>query len=907
MPLDLSTITLNTSKPELTPTWFHSKLTGCGKKAGMISSDYEPAVFVGEPGIPTEMRRNRNITWKNGTSKQSFVLLRPIDIYAKLTNLLPMQKKHESVFELYSDPDVNISIHSEASSCLITETDKQKTLSTAFDSYIYVTKNRSDPWHQFFTTNIPTSAENVCVPVQTLCLKSTLSRIITGIPLLAKIPPDKITEYLNNLHIYDMYKDALNLWNHGLVEETRTLLESIEKSPNRVILGPQFDKLIREFISKLEQYQVSLDDYREIYTLLQTQNPNMLKQACRENLNLRLSHTLDTINHNKPNLQKIPTMPNKPATYKQYSIAQTGAILSDNSLVLVQSAAGTGKSTVILGRMEHMRNMGIPMEDVLVLSFTNAAANHILEKEPNVHSSTIAAMIHSIYKENHNHELSNVDTLINSLEIWFDKTTNQMISQFISCLEGMKDAARTSSFTRITNFIENNLEEIIRVLDKIKQTTLELEIIITYLTINTAKEPQDLHPKHIIIDEVQDTSIFEFIFLLNYVAKHNTSLFMVGDCSQTLYEFRASNPKALNILESSNIFETHALQINYRSNQEILDFANISLQNIEANQYANLQLQANNIANMPQKSTFMKKVILKYTELNKKSEMLDKLATTFANPDIKQWINKRLQMGQKIAILSHARKEVTKIEETLKLLYPDKTISNLMPAKEFNSTIFSKYIRKHWDNTKYMQTNDFLTHLEKDIINNLSHLTYISPAKANDVYKSVNRMLESFRKSYGVPIAQMALLELQGSIPKEQFLNAVKEYMLKFEIQNNSVRQSLRNKSNTEQKNDTTGDFILSTIHSAKGLEFQNVIVIHKNQNRMAEDAKRMYYVAFTRATDSELILSYDTIGTPAICYNYIDLVNCLPGTLTSDMMDQLPITKKMLDDAQKYASSKTA
>lgn len=91
MPLDLSTITLNTSKPELTPTWFHSKLTGCGKKAGMISSDYEPAVFVGEPGIPTEMRKNRNVTWRNGTSKQSFVLLRPIDIYAKLKDLLPMQ------------------------------------------------------------------------------------------------------------------------------------------------------------------------------------------------------------------------------------------------------------------------------------------------------------------------------------------------------------------------------------------------------------------------------------------------------------------------------------------------------------------------------------------------------------------------------------------------------------------------------------------------------------------------------------------------------------------------------------------------------------------------------------------------------------------------------------------------
>ena len=104
-----------------------------------------------------------------------------------------------------------------------------------------------------------------------------------------------------------------------------------------------------------------------------------------------------------------------------YSQEQRAAIESTSPLTLVQSGAGTGKSTVILGRIDHMIANGVDPNDITVLSFTNAAANHITDLKPSVHSMTIASMLHTIYSSNYpTHQLSSLSTIINSLDIYFN-------------------------------------------------------------------------------------------------------------------------------------------------------------------------------------------------------------------------------------------------------------------------------------------------------------------------------------------------------------------------------------------------------------------------------------------------------------------------------------------------------
>ena len=153
------------------------------------------------------------------------------------------------------------------------------------------------------------------------------------------------------------------------------------------------------------------------------------------------------------------------------------------------AGAGTGKSTLILGRIDYLMTCGVNPNDIMVLSFTNAAADNIKEKNPNVHSMTIASMIHEIYSANFSgHELSSLDTIINSLDIYYPTTVGTQSPQQKVAVTFKRRCSRiirndANAFTDMNNFIEENYDDVIAILDTIHQTSLELEIIICYIVI----------------------------------------------------------------------------------------------------------------------------------------------------------------------------------------------------------------------------------------------------------------------------------------------------------------------------------------------------------------------------------------------------------------------------------------
>ena len=95
----------------------------------------------------------------------------------------------------------------------------------------------------------------------------------------------------------------------------------------------------------------------------------------------------------------------------------------------------------------------------------------------------------------------------------------------------------------------------------------------------------------------------------------------------------------------------------------------------------------------------------------------------------------------------------------------------------------------------------------------------------------------------------------------------------------NAIKQSLLSETNRKQKESDLvkqATFILSTIHSAKGLEFDNVVTLYRNETGLDEEKKRMYYVAFTRAMKSEFILAYDVSANPQIEADYFTVLERL-------------------------------
>ena len=774
-----------------------------------------------------------------------------------------------------------------------TATTTKRNLSAAMHLFLFSIKNAQDTKHtQVIHTSRLTDKGNTF-------FRDVIWNIFTSL---------RNVEYELSKAGYDVDKDAMNdfVQQYSLYTELCKAAERWQEeidyyiadvlcyNANQISGGQLYDRwgslipiwsYVSNTLSRLEKYNVPLDKYQSIYDKIKAILPaDVVTEICKANLNLRLSNTLQHMNDNRANLNCCPSNVHLQPTKIPYSNEQIAAIESTSPLTLVQSGAGTGKSTVIHARINHMIANGIDPKDITVLSFTNAAANHINELMPDVHSMTIAYMLHSIYSTNYpDHELSSLSTIINSLDIYYPKTANipatqrTFVDNFSRILSRLRDK---NEYTQANNFVETHIDEVIDVLNTIQQTSLELEGIVCYQKMDTLVEPPETQTKHLIIDEVQDNSIAEFIYSIKYTDKHCCSLYIVGDCSQTLYEFRASNPKALNVLEGSGVFEIHKLQTNYRSNQEILDFANIGLNNIEANQYANIQLKANSLKPVTLQSFTDAVQFTYYRMVNKSYQTVDAMLAHSIVIDAKAYIDDKLAKGEQICILAFRKRTLNKIQETIEKVYPGSKnkIASLVPERPNDATPFSKFIADQWDNIVYTPPVNILTTIERMLMQSVKS-PWAKQTKAQQIAENVAQtMFDDFKKQNGNTVADWENQVQHSTMTQTQMLDEIKKLMITFEIRRNSKKQAIMSSKNAEAKaaaDVANADFIFSTIHSAKGLEFDNVIIYYEStsEGNMEEADKRAYYVALTRAKRSEFIFAYDTMAHPKIQGDYETII----------------------------------
>lgn len=885
------------------PKFFDKKLTGKGGNApGLLSIRNNP------PAVPKDRRTSytyydyqKNSTTQNGSTTVSKIPVTPYhpNIMAHMQNLVDPNvvylPKIATIPGGSYTPQIDVHADLQVVSFTLDETvqtnsytgmvKKTTVLTPAYLLRLYFrnTATPRDTYKLAQSLSYNMNVDNIVVEIRTANpvedWNSTISIDLMNSHRSITVDTKAFMDYMMNYEVYDSACKRSEEWQEHIDEIFREILDNLKNVPS-------FKDLIHQQVRYMMAYNIPLDKYRTIYNDLckYMPNPQDVTDICKQNLNLLLSNTLHSLDANKPNLQKFQpkTGVTMPPSVQRLSKEQTAAVKSTEPLILVQAGAGTGKSTLILGRIDYLTACGVDPQDITVLSFTNAAADNITAKNPDVHSMTIARMIHEIYTANfQNHELSQLETLLNSLEIYYPNAfrTTSVVSEFYSRIKQLTKNAPTA-FTDMNNFIEAHYDEVINILNTIRQTSLELEIIICYQKIDTFIEPSTIKSRYLIIDEVQDNSIFEFVYTLKYINKHQEAMFIVGDCSQTLYEFRSSNPRALNILEGSGIFATYQLTTNYRSNQEILDMANVLLNNIEANQYANIQLHANSRVKVTEQS-FLEKVRFSYQQLNRISDFHQALPSIFAR-EVKSYIDQCLAKGEQIAFLAFTRRDIARIKEILITMYPninpDTDICSLVPDKMYNETLFSKFICKYWTQMQFAPSASIMNIIAQKIMAQLPFLVYNDAKAANRVH----RMLNDWHSKESYKVQEWFIQYQAGTMSQDDFLKNVKENMLDYEIRTNAVKQSLLSQRNQMQKqasNVATAKFLLSTIHSAKGLEFDNVVVLYRNESGIDEEKKRMYYVAFTRAMKSEFILAYDTMVSPQIQADYLTVLQTLHMT----------------------------
>lgn len=671
---------------------------------------------------------------------------------------------------------------------------------------------------------------------------------------------------------YNVANELIKLADAWQADDASSVIETlIPQAAQQIMNNDDVRTVFHDQIEYLNSYSINLDGYQRIYTVMADNlDSETVSHIAKANMNLQFADIISELGAAKKHIRPLPDVEITVSPF--FSAQQREVICTREPLVIVDAGAGAGKSTTLDGILDGLNQFGVPDSNMLVTSFTNTAADNMRAKRPNIRSMTMASMIHEIYSLNFpTHELSSIETLANCLRIALPNSVTARDLETL--LFNTQNNKGLGPFTDLSIFIESNYDEVLACLNEVKQTTLELESIICYQRIDEIIEPDHIRTEFMLIDEVQDNSVFEFIYVLKRAAKLKQHLYLIGDPSQVLFEFRNANPKALNTMETSGVFATYKLTTNYRSNQEVLDFTNKFLLDIEANQFAKIQLHSHQVS-VPSVETLRHNVQVNHIRVNTLKEFHENFHTIVGR-NMTQFVDEALAKNEKVAFIARTRKHAKAFEELLSENYPDREIAFMVPDVAYTYTAFTSFIRHYWDSITPVPSGNVPFTIHK-MMTTEDVILKILP-KANDAARRVHtENVNKWWSQNAQTITAWVHAEQSGAMARVDFFENVKRSMIDYEISLNAVRTSVVRQRNQERKDrnaSSNASFIVSTIHSVKGLEFDNVVAIYEDKDPMPEEYKRMYYVAFTRAKNRLLVIGFGTGADPAITTNYATLV----------------------------------
>lgn len=189
---------------------------------------------------------------------------------------------------------------------------------------------------------------------------------------------------------------------------------------------------------------------------------------------------------------------------------QRKIVEAEEEKIIVLSAAASGKTAVLTERVRHLLNSGVDPKEIVVITFTNAAAEELNERL-NKPTGLFVGTIHSY--ANYLLRASGHDTTKILDEEKFNKLFYE-IKKNISCVK---------------------------------------------------------HVSHLLLDEAQDSTPEQFEFLLDLVDPDNYML--VGDVRQSIYRWAGAFPDYILELMNNPYVTVYELNENYRNGNEILRFA----------------------------------------------------------------------------------------------------------------------------------------------------------------------------------------------------------------------------------------------------------------------------------------------------------------------------------------------
>ncbi|MBN1832056.1 MAG: UvrD-helicase domain-containing protein [Deltaproteobacteria bacterium] len=288
--------------------------------------------------------------------------------------------------------------------------------------------------------------------------------------------------------------------------------------------------------------------------------------------------------------------------------AQLKAVMTLEGPVLVIAGAGSGKTRTLVYRVARLVETGVPPESILLLTFTRKAAGEMLERAAGladerctrVSGGTFHSLAHRVLRQNasvlgfHSSftvlDRADMEEVIQSLvkENQIDKDSVRFpkrgtLANILSKSANLQQSIEALMIEEYAQFVEcvphmKRLSEAYVEHKKKNQLMDYDDLIILFRQLLSENEEirRQLNEQYqyVMVDEYQDTNAIQ-ADIVKWLASRHRNIMVVGDDSQSIYSFRGANYK--NMFDFPVLFpETRVVKLeeNYRSTQPILTFTN---------------------------------------------------------------------------------------------------------------------------------------------------------------------------------------------------------------------------------------------------------------------------------------------------------------------------------------------
>jgi DNA helicase-2/ATP-dependent DNA helicase PcrA len=572
--------------------------------------------------------------------------------------------------------------------------------------------------------------------------------------------------------------------------------------------------------------------------------------------------------------------------YERLDEYQKNAVLDNHQYLLVKAHFGSGKTLVLLQKILYLHIIkNIPLKRIFCLTFTNKAADEILERFKTFGLKYTSKDVR-YFGTFHSLARKLLDDHLPLEQIGYKKgftvldedDRNEYISQLITANNlnikyQNKIVKRLQKYRKEKQVLygsmrnEDDLVTLTKLLkkQKAKDNVMSFDDLIDHCVFLLKQNQASTLCDYILVDEFQDSDEKQ-VELIQLLTDTQTGIFAVGDTNQSIYTWRGSDPAIFTKFQKETEAHTIPLLVNYRSKTNILEVAKIFLEDDFQEDIIGSRGNGNPIT--------IKK---HYNPFNEALYLADRIKKIVENGDSykdigifyrKQCMSQSLEEvfdEQAIPYEKSLRKNIRDIPVLHWFICLLKASINPYDTYSFNSALL---------NDKF------------GVFNNKTALK-------NAIDKStMNSDVELLKKIRKFSDADVEIEDLYEYFNLDKYLKPNSaDYEKNKDFINRFIHKFLAyRKTTTLRKNDFIHEFVnnaalygaqiiderlnmdkdsvkLMTIHAAKGLEFKHVFISGANDGTLPilnrefdydTEEKRLFFVGITRAKD-ELEISYHT------------------------------------------------